>query len=221
MTPGIVYIMHVNFLLGAAGALRPVPRYARPGGARWTRRATADGGRQLTMIEEGRPSMSLSALLNLLLPSFQGTAYEPWAHAAVTGAVLWFVVARLVMHRDSRALAHTIGALVRQAYGAFDHAIQYAPAAERYRRRVAPYVELGISGFFTLFWFCWAVVFLVFQAFTLWSHSPTMWYQPALGSLFFVGCLVFSRLSLASATRAWQGIITGEEVTARVPRTRA
>jgi hypothetical protein len=126
------------------------------------------------------------------------------------------LIARILTRPSMIALAQQAWSLLKEADGALKHATLYAPEAEYYRRRAAPYFFF-ISN---VLWFTiMAVYILVFLVALPFAFRPGVpWYAPVI-ILSFLGVMIpWGRIHLASASWAWHAIKTGEDRPPRAPQ---
>ena len=159
--------------------------------------------------------MSTLALIKTFITALEGTVYEPWVDGVLFVsflALILLAVVRLIFQKENLAAAKATFVLFKKAYDGLDNSIQYAPGAEKVRKKIYPYLELVSSILYALIALLYGgIVGIV----TVWLQSKLPWYQILEGLSFFAACIIFMRFNLASATWAWHSIKTGQELTRR------
>jgi hypothetical protein len=148
-----------------------------------------------------------------------GTAYEPWVQLlqfVLVVAVMLSAIAWVLTRRHVITVEHWLWSLVIQAEAARQRASLYAPAAERRRARLDPYVSLAFYGSMGILETLCAMLALVYLLIAM-RYGTWLWV--VILTLTWAWFLVRLRLDWAAMSWAWHSIATNEEFT--WPRSRA
>lgn len=132
----------------------------------------------------------------------QGTSYE-WAVNVLLFLLFAALVIRLLLALLGPKGRRAITNIAKSGAHSLANRRSYAPEAESFRKRVAPYAELIGSGFFAFVGLYSGLVVSLAAFVTSQLHTGAPWWAYLVAMVWVVSSFLYMRLNLESATWAY------------------
>lgn len=147
-------------------------------------------------------SLNFLEVLRFVVERLDGSPYVPFVNALlfVLFAVFIFsAIAALLRPREREILRHVLETANRSLL----ESARYAPPLEAFRERTWPYADFGLALSLMLAGLYSLVIVVV--ALVL-GYQKAPWYVAALATLWIIASMIYIRINLAAASRAWHTI---------------